>query len=186
MATGVIAQYKIDSIATHLVAPQGKKIEELLKTAGEEYTERALSALPTMVRDTFSEFPECMAHRTSVYFYGTTKKESVCIRVDVPDLDLRKDIELSAEDKVFMGNLIDEILHLRQSKGVLYGKSVCAIEKIKTYKRLQVEFPEAYKILIEKVDKGDVKSDTLCDTVESLRAELGVTEKPIEVKKPKK
>jgi len=179
MATGTIAQYKIDSIAAHLVAPQAAEISKLENELSAEYTKRALVLLPTKVRECFEEHPEYMYTRNYLYVKGSlrSRNDTVHISVNLPKMANADTPPISSEDEAHLALLVNKIKELQKVRDVLRRKSICAIEKIKTYKRLQVEFPEAYKILIEKVDIGDVKDDSICDTVESLRAELGVTEK---------
>ena len=178
MATGKIAQYKIDAIATHLVEDYRTQITNLTEKLSSEYVKRATALLPTKVQECLKEHPEYMYTSGYVYLQGLVQnKRSIHIPTEVIKLANGDTAPISAQDKVELGAMVDKIVELEKTRDTLKNKSVCAIEKIKTYKRLEAEFPEAYKILVEKVDRGDVKSDTICDTVESLRAELGVTEK---------
>ena len=52
----------------------------------------------------------------------------------------------------------------------------CTLSKLRTYKRIEQEFPEAYKVLITQVDKLPA-IDNLCDNVEELRAKLNTKTK---------
>lgn len=175
---GTIAKYKIDSIASHLVEDVRVKIKELEEELETEYSEMALKLMPAKVVEAMKEHPEYFyIGNPYIYVKGTKNSHSISLKVQLPRMYNSNIPGISEEDKEYISRKVDILQDMMDSKSVLYRKSICAIEKIKTYKRLQVEFPEAYKILIEKVDKGDVKDGSICDTVESLRAELGVTEK---------
>ena len=175
---GAIAKYKIDSIAAHLMADIDSTLQTMREELSEMYKVAAFKVIPKEVKELFDQ--ESPYINTCSYYYIKSSKETsnrnVGITLTLPVDRKEREHSLLPFDLEKLSECATNILNKEQERSTLYRKSICAIEKIKTYKRLQVEFPEAYKILIEKVDKGDVKDDSICDTVESLRAELGVTE----------
>ena len=180
MATGVIAKYKIDSISAHLMADIDSTLQTMREELSEMYKVAAFKVIPKEVKELFDQESPYI-NTCSYYYIKSSKKTSnrnVGITLTLPVDRKEREHSLLPSDLEKLSKCATNILNKEQERSTLYRKSICAIEKIKTYKRLQVEFPEAYKILIEKVDKGDVKDDSICDTVESLRAELGVTDKP--------
>lgn len=63
-------------------------------------------------------------------------------------------------------------MKLEKIKREIRGKSSCVLDTINTYKQLQEQFPEAYKILIEKIDKEAKIIPNRCDSIEGLRVQL--------------
>lgn len=174
---GAIAKYKIDSIASHLMADIDSTLKTMRKEISEMYKVAAFKVIPREIKELFEQ--ENPYVNTASYYYVRSLEETsgrIGITLNLPVARGKGLHDLLQSDLEELAKCATSILNKEKERNTLYLKSICAIEKIKTYKRLQVEFPEAYKILIEKVDKGDVKDDSICDTVESLRAELGVTE----------
>lgn len=83
------------------------------------------------------------------------------------------------EEKFFRDNeklvndivkLLEEQREIEKNKNQLYNKIRCTLESLKTYKKIEMNFPEAYKVLIEDVE--GLRFKDLCTDVEKLRAEL--------------
>lgn len=68
-------------------------------------------------------------------------------------------------------NDVNKYLSLVKEKQVMKNKIACALSGLKTYSKIKNEFPEAYIILVEKVD-GITKEKDSCTNIEELRAEL--------------
>lgn len=69
--------------------------------------------------------------------------------------------------------LIESLCQVETKRRAMEGKTQCILQTLNTRKKLREGFPEAYKILVEKVEKGVLGTiETLCDSVENLRAEL--------------
>lgn len=69
--------------------------------------------------------------------------------------------------------LIESLCQVETKRRAMEGKTQCILQTLNTRKKLREGFPEAYKILVEKVEKEVLgTSETLCDSVENLRAEL--------------
>ena len=82
-------------------------------------------------------------------------------------------LEGSKEEAALRGLLAKRRMVL-QERLTLENKVKCVLSKLRTYKKIEKDFPAAYKVLIEQVDGLGIvtKSGSLCDDVESLRAVL--------------
>lgn len=182
MRKGRIAQYKVDQIATVLTVKYRTDRAKLIKELENLIAEEVLNSCTPLIRKFFKKHPELVVR----IHYDSYKKEGLnnymYLHPKAPALtgtkiksviagnpELRKEAEGISE-------VFNELLATEATRK---NQIICAITSLGSYQKLQREFPEAFKILVEQVDKEVITKTTLCDDVEGLRAVLSRETKSI-------
>ena len=176
-----IAQYQKEKIVDFLVEPINEKLEKARKEIGEVVDEFVIANTPKEVLEFAEKYPNvCNIEREFYYNYIkclTHKIEGCHIPLSQPKVsgaipEFWDRFNASKGCEKIKNTILPKIMRLEKIRKEIRGKSSCVLDTINTYKQLQEQFPEAYKILIEKVDKAEKIIPNRCDSIEGLRAQL--------------
>ena len=174
----IISDYKIDRVATILTESKSVEAEELVNEMSEIARQAYLRHVPKDVLTFVKKYPAQTSVTDSWFFRpeGFSHVHCCFLRLGLPNMSLSfQDVILegSKEEAALRGLLAKRRMVL-QERLTLENKVKCVLSKLRTYKKIEKDFPAAYKVLIEQVDGLGIvtKSGSLCDDVESLRAVL--------------
>ncbi len=175
----IIAGYKIDTIAEELTRSFKTKISKVEKQMTEGAKEVFLAKIPKDILEFWGKYPELLKKSYQFSFQLDGKKGwdyRQYVGMVIPDYEIKYTDTLKDSPKLAakLSKLAHKRIALRFEERQTVNQIKCALSKLRTYKKIEANFPEAYKILIEKIDKVEVKTEpsTLCDDVEKLRAKL--------------
>lgn len=169
----VIAGWKVDKIADLLTNNYDKKIREIKVIMREQLEKELIKHLPQDIIDFWVKYPDRLRMQESVTL--RTDRGWINIYPEIPTLGIDVEKEILTEMSPIKKALLiwnQEIEDLESEKRKDKNQIRCLVSKLKTYKKLQDIFPEAYEVLILKVDMNMKLHDSTCDSVEELRAKL--------------
>jgi hypothetical protein len=176
-----IAQYQKEKIVEFLVEPINEKLEKARKEIGEVVDEFVVANTPKEVFEFAEKYPNiCNIEKEFYYNYIkclAQKIDGCQIPLSRPKIsgaipEFWDRFNASKDCEKIKNTILPKIMKLEKIKREIRGKSSCVLDTINTYKQLQEQFPEAYKILIEKIDKEAKIIPNRCDSIEGLRAQL--------------
>ena len=183
MATKTISQQKVTDLSHLMVKHLNEKLEALKEQVRLKIEESLKSDYPKEILDFFEKYPKVVNKCTGISIYWNFdgyKDYKFTVYPNLPKYDNNK-LDL---DKIFthkdgerrqvIANLMDEYCQVFKKRDELRNKIKCTLNTLKSYARIKNEFPEAYKLLVEKIDKEVLNADDPCTDVEALRAELTV------------
>ena len=165
-----VSGYKIDEIADLLTAKMNEEYDELEKELKVAVSTAIKSMIPkdalifhAKYKDALSGTKYVSFNCNGYNFNGRVECPFGDAFVDSNNVNFKDDSEigLMMEQKGLMSKKIRETRN----------KIKCTLSKLGTYAQIKNQFPEAYALLVEKVDKQEFNT-SLCDDVESLRAQL--------------
>lgn len=173
MSYKVIAGWKVDKIADLLTNNYDKKIREIEVIMKEQLEKELIKHLPPDVIDFWVKYPDRLRMQESVTLGRDFGWSYISLEIPTLGIDIEKEI-LTEMSPIKKALLIwnQEIKDLEDEERKVKNQIRCTVSKLKTYKKLQDNFPEAYEVLILKVDMNMELHDSLCDSVEELRAKL--------------
>ena len=165
-----LSQKDISNIRERLLEPLTSKMEDIKKQIGER-----------MVKIIDGETPEELLPfvKENSSFVKTTKYIYLW-NIDYSDKYITIDEFVSGNDTVIYKasmqceDMVNQIKSVRQDIKQMTNKINCTLNTIGTTRRLQQEWPEAYKLYLESMNMNmePEEKNNGCDQVESLRAEL--------------
>jgi len=181
----VIAGYKIDEIAKELVKSIEAKIAKLETQATEAAEAVFIAKLPEDVVEFWKKYPDLVRTTYQFDFQIDGKKGwgyRSYVSMKIPDYKFQPTLTLADNPKLAakLTKLVKKRKALDFEAAQTTNQIKCTLSKLRTYGEIEANFPEAYKVLIEKIDKDipEPKPETnLCDDVEKLRAKLNKSKK---------
>jgi hypothetical protein len=179
MTTKRIAGYKVDTVSRLM---SDSKYDESIKNVKNRITQKATEFLKKFINSKVLNLWQDKNIKVYLKGFGSYAirdfKDNFLFysEIDLPKRDEKfKEANLNIKNQPELFDLIkkdiEEYESLVKAKSVFRNKLQCVLGDLKTYNKIKNEFPEAYKVLIEKVDKEKINKDT-CTSVEELRAEL--------------
>lgn len=174
---GIIAGYKIDKLSDIMVSDLSIKMDKIKGELSRILHNECIKLVPNNVLEVWKQHPQVIIMERPLYVeLGSKDYSSTRIPLNSPKLPDEAFEKLKASECFIntieaYANKYNELYDLRI---ITRGKIKCTVSKLKTYNKLKVNFPEAYKVLVETID-GDIvlpDSGNLCDSIEELRAEL--------------
>ena len=164
----IIAGWKIDNISKVLTQQFIDKQNEVVLKMEDLLAKEAWRLVPEDLLVIYNKYPE------SIKMIGCAYFEGLYINSKVPYVSMDSYGVIKSNEKLKSKLLLLSKEHaiLKLKKKEFEGKIKCTLSKLKTYKKIKDNFPEAYKILIEEIDKESNQKEDLCTNVEELRAEL--------------
>jgi hypothetical protein len=168
-----ISGYKVDEVARILVSSYDAKEVALKKQMEETLIAECKKSLPSEVMEFFGKYPNKVRNQGNVTFRHNDSYFYLDLKVPTLECDVMKTIVKSGSE-VYTKLTGLAVLSKANSdeKHKLQNQIKCTLTKLRTYNKIAENFPEAYDILLYKVDKVDKVTDSLCDNVEELRAKL--------------
>lgn len=181
MATKTISQQKVADLSHLMVKHLNDKLESLKDQVRLKIEESLKSDYSKEVLDFFDKYPKIVnkCQGISIYWnFDGYKDYKFTVYPNLPKYT-NEGVDL---DKIFthkdgvrrdvIASLMDEYCQVTKKIDELRNKIKCTLNTLKSYTRIKNEFPEAYKLLVEKIDKEVLNVDDPCTDVEALRAEL--------------
>lgn len=163
-----LSQKEIDFISGQLLKPMNDRIGEIKKEIAAKAIEFIDSNTPPELLP-FIKSNSPFLKAMNVMFFGSLRFEDRYI-----PLGEYVSGNWSLEDKarIECEGLINDIESVYDELNRTRNRINCALNTIGTTKKLEQEWPEAYKLYLESINMEPEEKDNGCDQVESLRAEL--------------
>lgn len=182
MASKTISQQKVSELSSLMVDHLEKKLETIKEQTRLKIESSLVGDYPKDILELFKTNPRFVKKSEGISIYSRDTEKNYLFTV-YPNLPIYPDEEASLS-KMFekpkgtkyqiIEDLVKEYIEVESKKNQLKSKIKCTLNTLKSYARVKNEFPEAYKLLVEKIDKEVVSADDPCTDIESLRAELTV------------
>ena len=179
MATKTISQQKVANLSHMMVKHLSEKsntLKEQVRLKIEQFLRKDYSK---EVLEFFDKHPNLIVKCEGISLYYTFDNNKDYRFTVYPNLPkyTKEDVNLVKMFKLGEGfDLIDDLMKEycanEKKRDELKNKIKCTLNTLKSYTRIKNEFPEAYKLLVEKIDKEVLNVDDPCTDVEALRAEL--------------
>lgn len=176
----VISQEKANKVS-RLIASDLKeksvKAEELLN---EEISKVLIANTPLDIIKFWKKYPDFIYKAQSFYF-RIDGNDKAYVSPIAPFCGLGgeacNELINSLENKIYYHGLYYSMRDAENKFNKMRINIECALTNLRTYKRIKENFPEAYAVLVEKVDGEDIPvcnsdNSNLCDSVENIRAAL--------------
>lgn len=183
MATKTISQQKVSELSNMMVKHLSDKLESLKDQVRLKIEESLKPDYPKEILDFFEKYPKVVNKCTGISIYWNFdgyKDYKFTVYPNLPKY-INEGVDLG---KIFthkdglrrgvISDLMEEYCQVFKKRDELRNKIKCTLNTLKSYARIKNEFPEAYKLLVEKIDKEVLNADDPCTDVEALRAELTV------------
>ena len=163
-----LSQQDIKNIRERLLGPLHDKIEDIKKQIGERMVKIIDSETPKELLPFVKENSSFVKTTRYIYIWD----------LDHSDKYITLDEFVSGNDTVIdkasmqCEDMVNQIKSVRQDIKQMTNKINCTLNTIGTTRRLQQEWPEAYKLYLESMNMEPEEKNNGCDQVESLRAEL--------------
>lgn len=172
-----LSQKEIDFISRQLLKPMNDKIGEIKKEIAAKVIEFIDSSTPPELLP-FIKSNNPFLKTMNVVFFGTLRFEDRYISLGeyVADNWL-----LESKARTDCEGLINDIESVYDELNRTRNRITCALNTIRTTRKLEQEWPEAYQIYIDHLKEEESSESTPtpgCDQVESLRAELSSLKQP--------
>lgn len=174
----------IDRIADKMVQPLVDQMTSLRASMGGKASEYLIANyVPDDVIKVAKKHPEMVCCH-SIYLSTSKDSDSVTIEAKLPcgGLFVREFTALTKDAKARTLDVESNLTVydvLRATKRSTRNRIRCTLQELRTDAKIKKEFPEAYKVYCELMD---LPSESMCDNVEKLRADLSVITKVSEVK----
>lgn len=173
--TKIISYTKVDDITRILTKSYEVKEEKIKKEMAKALSIECAKHIPDEVMAFHKRWPTRLQKESTATF--RYENETFYLNLDIPALpenvDAIKHIAKNGTQiySTLVGYAQEYIIH-KLEKNKIKNQIKCTLIKLKTYKRIEANFPEAYEILIYEIDKEVKQPKGLCDSVEELRAKL--------------
>lgn len=173
-----LSQKEIDFICKELLEPLRNRVEEVKKKIAAKAIEFIDSNTPPELLP-FIKSNSPFLNAMNVMFFGSLRFEDRYIHLGeyVADNWLLED-----KARTDCEGLINDIESVYDELNRTRNRITCALNTIKTTRKLEQEWPEAYQIYIDHLKEEEESSESTpvpgCDQVESLRAELSSLKQP--------
>lgn len=182
MAAGRIKQEEREQIVKRICIPLQEEVERKAADVVKYINSFTATKISKEIWDFIDKYPGIVPLRSyaspyelskdnlldKIHLTGVNQYPSNFFK-DTLILSLKKDPEWEPS----FNELIENLRQAELKRRAMEGKTSCILQTLNTRKKLREGFPEAYKILVEIVDKTIPGiNETLCDSVENLRAEL--------------
>lgn len=163
-----LSQQDIKNIRERLLEPLHDKIEDIKKQIGERMVKIIDSETPRELLPFVKENSSFVKTTRYIYIWNLDYSDKyITLDEFVPDNDTVIDqATMKRED------MVNQIKSVKQDINQMTNKINCTLNTIGTTRRLQQEWPEAYKLYLESMNMEPEEKNNGCDQVESPRAEL--------------
>ena len=173
-----LSQKEIDNIRDQLLKPLKSKIEELKKQVAAKAIKFIDDNTPPELLPLIKEGNPFLKTTNVIYFHDLRYEDRYII-IDEP---VSNNWEIEDNARLACKELTDQIESIYKELDKTGNRIVCALNEIRTTRKLEQEWPEAYQAYINHLEENESSESTTttgCDQVESLRAELSQL-KPVE------
>ena len=163
-----LSQQDIKNIRERLLEPLTSKIEDIKKQIGERMVKIIDSETPKELLPFVKENSSFVKTTRYIYLWN----------IDYIDKYITLDEFVSGNDTVIdkasmqCEDMVNQIKSVKQDIKQMTNRINCTLNTIGTTRKLEQEWPEAYKAYLESINMEPEEKDNGCDQVESLRAEL--------------
>ena len=163
-----LSQQDIKNIRERLLEPLTSKIEDIKKQIGERMVKIIDGETPRELLPFVKENSSFVKTTKYIYLYN----------LDCSDRSITLDEFVSGNDTVIghasmkCKDMVNQINSVKQDINQMTNRINCTLNTIGTTRKLEQEWPEAYKAYLESINMEPEEKDNGCDQVESLRAEL--------------
>lgn len=164
-----ISNWKIEKIANILTKEYEQKEKKLTDKIGEFLSKTLLEKAPKDVEEFYKKYPNLCISANPFYVGG----KWISVKAPFFGEENNKILDSDPAFKQCIKNYGDELENLKKKRITLKNKIICTLSKLNSYRKIEMEFPEAYKVLINEVDKNPLSKEVdACTDIEKLRAEL--------------
>lgn len=176
-----IAGWKVDKVARIMVKPMVSKSNEIKKDMEQILTDGILEVLPKDVVSFFEKYPKriekqgYISLKTEIQGIEKKFKKHSYLYPTCPEIESSELEKVLDDSKPLTKKLhrLHKKYHKISTEATTFENKIkCTLSKLSTYAKIRDNFPEAYKVLTEKVDKVENDEESICDNVEKLRAEF--------------
>lgn len=192
MATKYLTSSKVDDIISHLIKPVSDEKAAAKNNINEVICNILIKYVDPEIKAFAEKHPSSIRYMDDISFkiYREADKKDwdsewfyVHFNKLVPNIELPSDcndrykyimdlINNVPDDKKAVEEAIDNYVALYHKRKEIKAQLRCAIGQFKTYNQLKDNYPEAYKVLLENVDREVVITGNGCDNLELVRAKL--------------
>jgi len=173
MTSKVISYSKVDDVTRILTKSYDVKQEKIKADMSKALAAECAKHLPAEVMDFYKKYPNKVHNHGSVTFKHADEYFYLDLRIPTLEMDVMKKI-VTPTSNIFatLTQFAQDYLVHKLEKNTIKNQIKCTLIKLRTYKRIEANFPEAYDILLYQIDKEVKQPKGLCDSVEELRAKL--------------
>lgn len=163
-----LSQKDISNIRGKLLEPFYDKIEDIKRQIGERMVKIIDGETPEELLPFVKENSSFVKTTKYIYLYN----------LDCSDRSITLDEFVSGNDTVIghasmkCKDMVNQINSVKQDINQMTNRINCTLNTIGTTRKLEQEWPEAYKLYLESMNMEPEEKNNGCDQVESLRAEL--------------
>lgn len=163
-----LSQKDISNIRGKLLEPFYDKIEDIKRQIGERMVKIIDGETPEELLPFVKENSSFVKTTKYIYLYN----------LDCSDRSITLDEFVSGNDTVIghasmkCKDMVNQINSVEQDINQMTNRINCTLNTIGTTRKLEQEWPEAYKLYLESMNMEPEEKNNGCDQVESLRAEL--------------
>lgn len=163
-----LSQKDISNIRGKLLEPFYDKIEDIKRQIGERMVKIIDGETPEELLPFVKENSSFVKTTKYIYLYN----------FDCSDRSITLDEFVSGNDTVIghasmkCKDMVNQINSVEQDINQMTNRINCTLNTIGTTRKLEQEWPEAYKLYLESMNMEPEEKNNGCDQVESLRAEL--------------
>lgn len=163
-----LSQQDIKNIRERLLGPLHDKIEDIKKQIGERMVKIIDGETPEELLPLVKENNSFVKTTRYIYIWDLTCNDKY----------ITLDEFVSGSDTVIghasmkCEDMVNQINSVKQDINQMTNRINCTLNTIGTTRKLEQEWPEAYKLYLESMNMELEEKNNGCDQVESLRAEL--------------
>lgn len=163
-----LSQKDISNIRGKLLEPFYDKIEDIKRQIGERMVKIIDGETPEELLPFVKENSSFVKTTKYIYLYN----------LDCSDRSITLDEFVLGNDTVIghasmkCKDMVNQINSVEQDINQMTNRINCTLNTIGTTRKLEQEWPEAYKLYLESMNMEPEEKNNGCDQVESLRAEL--------------
>lgn len=163
-----LSQQDIKNIRERLLEPLTSKIEDIKKQIGERMVKIIDGETPRELLPFVKENSGFVKTTKHIYLWNLDYSDKyITLGEFVSENDTVIDkASMQCED------MVNQIKSVKQDIKQMTNRINCTLNTIGTTRKLEQEWPEAYKAYLESINMEPEEKDNGCDQVESLRAEL--------------
>jgi len=163
-----LSQQDIKNIRERLLEPLTSKIEDIKKQIGERMVKIIDGETPRELLPFVKENSGFVKTTKYIYLWNLDYSDKyITLGEFVSENDTVIDkASMQCED------MVNQIKSVKQDIKQMTNRINCTLNTIGTTRKLEQEWPEAYKAYLESINMEPEEKDNGCDQVESLRAEL--------------
>lgn len=162
-----LSQQDIKNIRERLLEPLTGKIEDIKKQIGERMVKIIDGETPEELLPFVKKNSSFVKTTKYIYIWNLDHSDKITLDEFVSGNDTVIDkATMKCED------MVNQIKNVKQVIKQMTNRINCTLNTIGTTRKLEQEWPEAYKLYLESINMEPEEKDNGCDQVESLRAKL--------------